>query len=588
MKINRALSSVIYLAVIMSLVLAACAQPAPPPTAAPAQTEAPAQQVTVAPAEPATQPPAETQAPPAETQAPESKGKVATFIWTQEFDSLNPAYTNMWFSIVTQQLWNCWAWAFNEKNEPFPNLVTEIPTPQNGGISSDGTVITMTLRQDIKWSDNTPITSEDFIFTYNMYMDPKNTVASTYPYDKVKSMTAPDATTVVITFNEPYAPWLAHFWKGLIPAHILKPTYEKEGSIDKAEWNLKPEVGCGPYVFKEWESGSFARFVINENYWGEKPKIDEIFMRFVPDDASQTAALKAGDGDLGAFIPISDIPTLKDNGVNIMTEQSGFNEGWFFMINEEKSHPAMMDVRVRKAIAMALNREALNKDLLLGLTNVPASYWDALPFWNNPPLENYPYDPEGAKKLLDEAGWIDANGDGVREKDGKDLVIRHGTTIREVRQNAQAVAQQDLAAVGIKLEIQSYDDTIFFSGYGENGPAYSGKLDIQEWSDSPAFPDPDIYYWLCSEIPSDDNPQGTNSFFLCDEELDALIKQQLTQMDQVERQKTVQKINQIFHDKVYWLGLWQDPDVWAISSRLQNVTISGVTPFFSIAQWDLK
>ena len=259
-----------------------------------------------------------------------------------------------------------------------------------------------------------------------------------------------------------------------------------------------------------------------------------------------------------------------------------------FTLNKEKSNPGMFDVNVRKAIAMAIDREGINRDLLLGLTKVPASFWDALPYYNDPPLQNYPYDPEGAKALLDQAGWVDTNGDGVREKDGVDLVIEHGTTIREIRQDAQAVMQQQLAEVGIKMNVNPVDDTLYFASYADNGPAAKGEFDIQEWSDGPLFPDPDIYYWLCDQIPTDENPVGENWFYICDEELDSLIKLQSTQVDAVERQKTISKINQLFYDKVYIIGLWQDPDVYAVGSRLQNVKFSGVTMFFNIADWDLK
>lgn len=515
------------------------------------------------------------------------KPKVATFIFTQEFDTLNPLYTNMWFSEITQQLWNAWAWNFNDKNEAVPYLVKELPTMENGGISADGKTITLHLREDIKWSDGTPLTSDDFVFTYEMAISPKNAVASTYPYDQLEGIDAPDKYTVVMKFSEPFAPWQATFWKGILPAHVLKPVYDKDGTIDNAEWNLKPTVGCGPYIFKEWESGSFARFVVNENYWGEKPKIGEIFIRFVPDDASQVAALKAGDGDLGTFIAYSDIPALEEAGVKIVSVFSGYNEGMFFVISEEVGHPAMLDVRVRKAIAMGINRESITKNLLLGKTGVPASYWDALPFYNTPPLQNYPYDPEAAKKLLDEAGWVDTNGDGVRDKDGVELVLTYGTTIREVRQDTQAVVQQDLAKIGIKVELMSYDSDVFFASYDQQGPAAKGELDIMQWSDTSNFPDPDYYYWYCDEIPTDEYPQGANWQFLCDEELDGLFRLQAKQVDPTERQKTFAKINQIFFDKVYWLGLWQDPDLWAIGKRLTNYKLSGVTPFYSIVEWDI-
>jgi peptide/nickel transport system substrate-binding protein len=514
-----------------------------------------------------------------------AKPKVATLIYTQEFDNLAPLYTDMWFAWTTWQLFNHWAWEFDEKNEAYPKLVTELPSLENGGVSADGKTITMKLRDDIKWSDGKPVTSDDFVFTYEMAVSTSNSVTSAYPYDKIDSVEAPDPQTVVINFTDPFAPWLATLWHGILPAHILKPIYEAEGTIDNAEWLRAPTVGLGPYSFVEWESGSFARFVRNKAYWGEKPKIDEIFIQFVPDDASQTKALQAGDADLGTFIAYSDVPALKDAGLTIATEPSGYSEWLFFLVNEELGHPALLDVNVRNAIAMSIDRKAITTDLLLGLTGVPESFWDAMPYYNDPPLAAYPFDPEAAKKLLDEAGWVDGNGDGVREKDGVDLVISYGSNIREVRQDTQAVIQQQLAGVGIKVDLFSFEDDLYFA---EDGPAAVGELDIMEWSDGPVWPDADIYYWLCSEIPTEEYPSGTNWFYLCDEELDALIQLQSSQVDMAERQKTISKINQLMHDKVYIIGLWQDPDVYAVGPDLMNVKFSGVTPFFNISEWDLK
>ncbi|MBN2147792.1 MAG: peptide ABC transporter substrate-binding protein [Anaerolineales bacterium] len=517
----------------------------------------------------------------------QSSKSVATFIYTQEFDTLSPLYTDMWFAWTTWQLFLHWAWEYDSNNEAYPVLVTEIPSIENGGISADGRVITMHLRDDLVWSDKEPLTSADFVFTWEMAVSPNNAVTSSYPYSNIESVTAPDEQTVVITFTDPFAPWLATLWHGILPAHILRPVFEEEGTIDNAEWLRSPTVGSGPYVFQEWESGSFTRFVRNENYWGEAPKIDEIFIRFVPDDASQIAALQAGDAVLGTFPAYSDVPTLQEAGLQIMVQPNGYNEGIFPLVNAELGHPAMLDVNVRKAIVMGIDREGINRDLLLGLTQAPASFWDAMPYYNDPPVELYPYDPEQAKQLLDAAGWVDTNGDGVRGKDGVELELDYGTNIREIRQDVQAVIQQQLAAIGIKVNILNSDDNIFFASYGEDGPAATGEYDLMEWSDGPLFPDPDVYYWLCSEIPSDEYPSGSNWFFLCDEELDQLIQTQSTQVNPEERQQTISKINQIFHDRVYWIGLWQDPDVWIVSPRLTNVTFSGVTPLSSITQWEL-
>ena len=567
--------------IIASVLLSACGGAATqPPTEAP-----PVEQVTEA-------PPVEqaTEAPPVE-QPPEAR-KVATFIWTQEFDTLNPLYTNMWFVSTLFPIYMCQAWWFDDVNNPVPNLVTEIPSSDNGGISEDGRTITLMLRDDIQWSDGTPITSADFKFTYDMLLADTNAVASRAPYDLMESLETPDERTVVVTFPEPYSPWLAQLFSGIsgisiVPAHVLGPIFEQEGTIDTAEWNTAPTVGCGPFVFDEWESGSFARFVANDNFWLGKPKLDELFFRFVPDDASQIAALVAGDGDVGTFFAYSDVPQLEEAGIKILNSFSGYNEGWYFNLHPEKGNPALKDPKVRQAIAMAFNREKLVQDLLLGLTGVSATDWDNSP-WVDPSIKPWPYDPDKANQLLDEAGWVDSNGDGTRDKDGVELVLKYGTTNREVRQDTQAVAQQDLAQVGVNLDLQSFDSDIFFASYAEDGPSANFSLDIIEYSDSPDFPDPNTVVWRCSEIPTDENPAGVNGSGLCDEQLEALFVKQESQVDFEGRQQTFYEITNYIYDNVLWLGVWQDPDLFGISDRLLNVKISGATPFYNVFDWDMS
>jgi len=561
------LYTLLAVAISAAVVLTACG---------PVQTPAP--EATAVP-----QAPAATAVPP--TEAPPAERKVATFIWTQEFDTLNPLYTNMWFSAITFQFWSCYAWDFDDVSAPHPVLVSEMPTIENGGISADGSVITLKLRDDIVWSDGTPITSEDFLFTHEMTMSPQNAVATTSPNDQLASLEAPDERTVVMTFNEPYAAWQGTFWKGILPAHILRPVFEADGTLDNALWSREPTVGCGPFVFDTWESGSYARFVANENYWLGRPKIDELFVRFVPDDASQVAALQAGEGDLGTFIAYSDIPTLEEAGVKMVNNFSGYNEGIYFY-QGENGHPAVKDVKVRQAIALATDRQAICDDLLLGLTEPAATDWDVTP-WVDPEIKPWPYDPEQAKALLDEAGWVDSNGDGTRDKDGVELVLDYGTTTREIRKDTQAVFQQQLAAVGIGTNLLNAESDLYFSGYGQGGPCATGEYDFFEYSSTVNYPDPHISEWMCDEIPSDESPDGTNWQAVCDPELDALFKKELTQVDFTQRQQTFYQITRMIFEKVYFLGIWQDPDVWAVGPRLQNVKLSGATPFFNIIEWDL-
>jgi len=551
-------NTLMFVLVTIALVLSACGggQPAPEEPAAPAAPEEPAAPAEPAPAEPAPEEPMEP--------------KVVTFAWTQEPDSLNTYYSDMWFADILGQLFACWAWEYDDQNLPYPHLVTEIPSIKNGGLSEDGLTITLKLRDDIV-----------------MIMDDANAVNSQYPYDYLDSVETPDDLTVVMNFAEPFAAWGASFWQGILPAHILQPVFDAEGSLMEAEWNLAPAVGCGPYVFDEWESGSFLRFVKNENYWKGTAKIDEVFLQFVPDDAAQTAALAAGDADLGTFPPLSDIPGLQDAGLTVFSVNGGYSEGWFFNLRDMAS-PGAKDLVVRQAVAMSIDRDAIVNDLLLGLSEPANTLWDALAAsgYVSPDIVPWTYDPEGAKAMLEAAGYVDSDDDGIREDlDGNPLTLIHGTTVREIRQDIQAVAQQQLKEVGIDLQIQSWDSDLFFGSYSDGAPPAVGEIDIMEWSDSTYFPDPDNDYWLCSQLPDDENPYGYN-YFGCDEELDALFQAQIVETDPDKRVEIFHEITKYMHDNVYWFGLYVDPDMWIVNSDLTGVKFSGVTPFYNIMEWD--
>ena len=561
--------------VVITLAMSACAttpaeEPAPEEPAEEPVVEEPVVE------EPAEEPVVEEPVVEEPAEEPAAEPKIITFAWTQEPDSLNMLYSNMWYASALTELYGCTPWQYDENNEPYPHLLTELPS-----VSADGLMVIMNLRDDIVWSDGTPITADDFIFTHEMINNPMDSV---YPYD-LFTVEAPDPQTVILTFEAPFTPWLSNLWINMLPKHILQPVFDSSGTIDEAEWNLAPTVGCGPFNFSEWESGSYIRFDRNDNYWGAPAKLDSVFFQFVPDDAAQTAATLAGDTDIAFWPPYEDIPAFEEAGFNIVTQASGYNEGWYFNMREMAS-PGIKDLVVRQAIAMSLDRES-NTDIRLGVVSPNKTFFDAIPAYVSPDIVPWEFDPEGAKDLLESNGYVDSDGDGIREdKEGNPLTITQGNTTKEERQNYQAVAQQQLLAVGIDLQIIAYDADILFGSYADGGPAAVGELDIMEWSDAPAFPDPDTPYWLCSEMANDDYPWGYN-YFICDEELDALFQQQLETVDPAARIEIFHQITKHMHDNVYYLGIWDDPDVWILSPNLSGYKFSGVTAFFNIAEWDL-
>jgi peptide/nickel transport system substrate-binding protein len=204
----------------------------------------------------------------------------------------------------------------------------------------------------------------------------------------------------------------------------------------------------------------------------------------------------------------------------------------------------------------------------------------------DPTIEPYPYDPAKANELLDAAGWKDSNGDGTRDKDGVELVLKYGTTTREIRKEIQAVFQQQLLEVGIGTELINAEN--FFDGYAEGGPAATGELDLMEYSTVAEYPDPHTSEWMCSNIPTDETPDGGNWMAVCDTDLEALFDKESSQVDAAAREATFHEISRLIFDQAYWIGIYWDPDIWAINSRMVNVKVSGATPFYNIMEWDIK
>jgi peptide/nickel transport system substrate-binding protein len=581
---------VIGLFALLLFSLSACQSENIPPTSETIQTESPAAQApapvietTIIPV----QPEESAQSPDLRRTVGE---KTATIAFNQEFDMLNPLYAQALSAQIVYGIWSCRAWDFDIHENPIPVLVEEIPSVKNNGISADGREITLRLKNDIRWSDGEAITSQDFIFTHQMIIDPLNNISDLTPFDQVEAVSAPDAKTVIVRFKEPYAAWLHTLYKVLLPAHVLEPVFAAEGSIQEAAWNLRPEVGCGPYVYESQVAGESFTFKTNEAYWLDYPVIGKINIRFYPDDASKAQAIITGEADLSIFLidGATQVPIMKNANMQILQVNSGYKEGIFFLLDPTNGHPALQDDRVRQAIAMAIDRDAVIAKVYNGDRQPIISYWDNTPYID-PSLQPWAFDPEKAKGLLDEAGWVDTNANGSRDKDGVEIMLTYGTTTSAVRQSAQAEIQSYLAQIGVLVTPTNYDNTIFFSDIEQGSPAATGQLDLFQYSARTFnFPDPGTFDFRCDHIPSAELPQGENWSYLCDEELEELFNLQAAQIDFEERQQSFHQISKLIVEKAYFVGLWTDPDFWAANPRLKNVQISGITPFYNILEWDIQ
>jgi peptide/nickel transport system substrate-binding protein len=166
-------------------------------------------------------------------------------------------------------------------------------------------------------------------------------------------------------------------------------------------------------------------------------------------------------------------------------------------------------------------------------------------------------------------------------------VLRYITNQRELRVNMQAVVQQQLQSIGVGTELVNHSSDIFWNGYNDGGPQARGEYDIAQYSSAPSGPpDPEASpNWMCEQIASADNPDGANWQGYCNPELEALLMEQSVTADPVARKALYEQIQQIMFDDMIYVGIWTDPDLWSINQRLQNVRLSGPTPFWNAHEW---
>jgi peptide/nickel transport system substrate-binding protein len=525
--------------------------------------------------------------------------------FAQEPDSMNGFYSSMAFAQWANDLVQASLWDVTDTLESVPVLAVEVPSVENGGISEDYMSYTITLKEGLLWSDGEPLTAEDLVFTYQMIEEAGNNyIQGSAIADALESVELVDDLTFRLNFNSPKpfpedmagSPGLST----ILPEHVFGPVFEAEGTIEFALENQDPTVFSGPYVLTEWRRGEQMTFTANPNFTVATPSIETIIIRFFPDTDSQYAALAAGQLDLVPNVSEGDIPRVaaSSEDIEIVTVFGGYIESlWLNLRTEEHpraGHPALQDVRVRQAIRLALNRDAITEELLVGATSPTDSIYSRSPF-EDPNLGVTAHDPAAAAALLDEAGWVDSDGDGVRDKDGVALELRYSTTTAGWRNNIQAVVQQQLAEVGIATILEAYPATDFFGTWANNGINAVGEYDIAQYANNTALTNPAnvtvVEALACDQIPSETNQGGQNFTGFCSEEMDALAQVTLTSLDPQERLDAAYAIQAIMAENVPLVNLFPRGDNYAyVSTRFAEAPVigSGVgNMWFDVVNWQL-
>ena len=464
-----------------------------------------------------------------------------------------------------------------------PNLATEVPTVENGGVSADGLTWTFALKPGVLWHDGQPFTSRDVQFTWETIMNPDVAVRSRTGHDKIASVETPDAATVVMTLKEPFAPFQA-LWIGgvtsIIPAHVL----EASADINTDAFNTSAPVGTGPFSFVEHVGGDHLTVQRNASYHGGPAKLERIIVKLVPELPVLFTQFKTGEVDVVDYQGILSDRWEEAEGLEgrtVVRKPSNFCEFIYF----NNSLPQFQDKRVKKAIYHATDVQTVLDTIYYGLeiptlTYLPPSHWAY-----NPDVQTYPYDLEAAKALLDEAGFV-PGGDGVRTKGDVRLAFTMSTSAgNTLRESAEQILQQAYQEIGIEMTIDNRPASTLWS---EDVPA--GKFDtlMVAW-DNAIQNDPDPTSRLHSTQIPVETGSGANYVQFKNAEADRLMEEGVRETDQAKRAEIYKRLQVILAEELPWAPLFNNVDKFGFATKLTGYRPNPylATNFDNAAEWTL-
>lgn len=483
--------------------------------------------------------------------AADDDGKVVLTVGlTNDYDSLNPV---VGVEVPDFEVWNLQYATLTDKAAA--DFATTPGLAESWTVSDDGKTVTYTLREGLEWSDGTPFTAEDVAYTINRGRDEEwLNYTST-----VQNLTAKavDDTTVEVTSKVP-DPKLPTMDVYVVPKHV----YERYDAKALTKWDGVTSVGSGPYTLKEAKRGQFWTMAANPSYWGwngEDPVVDEVVFRFFSNGDAMVAALERGEIDAAHDIPAESYERLQgiEGIVVLQGEQGGFTE---IAVNggrpEEhrvdgigNGNPVLSDLAVRQAIAHSIDKQTLIDRVSAGLAR-PATTISpsANPLWipEIPEADQYTFDLDAARKLLDDAGYTDGNGNGIREdEDGKDIdltyyILSDSTTAAP---NAEFVTGW-LKEVGIGTTLRTVSSSKLTEIIGK------GDYDMFQWGWTPYVdPDPMLSYFTCDWLSKD--PEDPTNYYndanWCSASYDAGYKAQNVELDRDTRIETVHEMLREFY-----------------------------------------
>lgn len=507
--------------------------------------------------------------------------------------------------------------SYDKDGRMVPFLAAEIPSLANGGVAPDGRSVTWKLKQGVKWSDGQPFTADDVRFTYEYVSNPAVRATSTATYDAVKSVEVVDPHTVRVHFRDVNPAWSLPFVGSqgmIVPRHAFA-AYAGANAAD-APANLVP-VGTGPYRGAEFKRedvliiGSDVvntiKIIYEPNPHFREP--DRPYFRRVEllggggDVNFAARAVQNGQVDFSWNLTVTGetAAQVESGGMaSVVNAFDAFTER--IMINfadpnrqtadgERAStqfpHPFFSDLRVRQALAHAVDRETIaaaygrSGRATNNLLVAPAAY-------NSTTSHVYAFDLQRAAALLDEAGWTDTNGDGIRDKGGVKLRVVFQTSVQPQRQVSQETVRKALESIGFEVELKNIDGSVFLGPVGSStNTRRHFYADLEEFAFSNKSPDPGAYMkgWTCDEIAQKANNWSLSNWGrYCNPAYDALYRQATTEMDPEKRRQLFIQMNDLLIADVALIPL-----VHLATPAGASATLTGLDPTpWDVEVWNIK